>query len=48
MIPKYLTLKDIEHINSHKYKSGGNSFLDNYMDIFWNESVKYIPKVILF
>lgn len=47
MLIEYLTSSEIDSIRLHKYKSGGNSFLDNYMDIFWNGIVKYIPKVAL-
>jgi len=39
-----LTLSDIEHIKTHKYKSAGNSFLDGHIDPFWNSCAKALPQ----
>jgi hypothetical protein len=47
MFPQYLTLPEIEHIKTHKYKSAGNSYIDSKIDPFWNFCASIVPKVPL-
>jgi len=44
MFPQYLTLHEIEHIKTHKYKSGGYSYIDKKIDPFWNACALALPK----
>ncbi len=43
---KYLSLKDLEKIKHHSYKSTGNSKLDNIINPFWVWCVDLLPTVI--
>lgn len=42
---KYLTLKDLEKIKTHSYKTTGYSKLDNLMNPFWIWSADLLPTV---
>jgi len=47
MVSNYLSEEELKLLTQHSYKNGGNSTLDNYMDIFWIYIQKKIPKVAL-
>jgi len=42
---KYLSLKDLEKIKTHSYKTTGYSKLDNLMNPFWIWAADLLPNV---
>ena len=43
--PDFFTLQEIETLKNHKYNSGGNTPLDNFLNPFWETCAKFLPYV---
>lgn len=41
----FITQEGFHHLDTYKYVSGGYSFLDNYINYYWEAVVKLLPMV---
>lgn len=41
-----LTMYQKQNLKNHKYNHNGMSFLDQYLNIYWNFCIKFVPKWI--